>query len=174
MASPSTPPPPAPAPAPAPSRPKTKRSHANRLPHDALKLTPAPPPTSAQAPPKYHCPRCSTRTCSLPCYKRHQRQAQCSGKRDPAAYLARAQLATPAALDHDFNFLSGLERAFDAADRDADRRGISLLHAGAPRATAPAAGSNLERRLRECGVLVERAPKGLSRERNNNTRWHAK
>ncbi|KAL4734218.1 hypothetical protein BDV11DRAFT_213086 [Aspergillus similis] len=75
-------------------------------------------------PPKYRCPRCSTRTCSLPCTRRHKLWSQCSGIRDPAAYLRRAELATESAFDRDFNFITSIERRLERASRDAENRGV--------------------------------------------------
>lgn len=62
-------------------------------------------------PPKYRCPRCSVRTCSLPCTKKHKAWASCSGERDPAAFVPRQRLVTDAGVDHDYNFISSIERA---------------------------------------------------------------
>ncbi|PSN59788.1 hypothetical protein BS50DRAFT_614455 [Corynespora cassiicola Philippines] len=92
---------------------------------------------------KYRCPGCDARTCSLPCYKRHQQWAQCSGKRDPTKFVKKSQLATPAGIDHDFNFLTGVERGLEKAEH---------THYAA------------------AGVEVIRAPKGLSRQKENKTR----
>ncbi|KAL6235249.1 hypothetical protein BDW75DRAFT_144572 [Aspergillus navahoensis] len=75
-------------------------------------------------PPKYCCPRCSTRTCSLPCNRRHKLWSQCSGVRDPAAYLRRTELATESAFDRDFNFITSIERRLERASRDAENRGV--------------------------------------------------
>ena len=112
--------------------------------------------------PKYHCPRCGSRTCSLPCYKRHQKRSQCSGKRDPAAYVKPTDLATPAGIDRDFNFLTGIERALDKADQ-----------AQAERAGRPGKESViLQRSLYNRRVTVHRAPLGLSRHKENRTRWN--
>lgn len=77
-------------------------------------------------PPKYRCPRCSTRTCSLPCSRRHKLWSQCSGVRDPAAYLKRSELATESAFDRDFNFITKIERSLERAEREAEVRGIPL------------------------------------------------
>ncbi|KAL5046340.1 hypothetical protein BDW71DRAFT_65247 [Aspergillus fruticulosus] len=77
-------------------------------------------------PPKYRCPRCSTRTCSLPCTRRHKLWSQCSGVRDPAAYLRRAELATESAFDRDFNFITSIERGLERANRDAENRGVAV------------------------------------------------
>ncbi|KAB5582418.1 hypothetical protein GE09DRAFT_1246108 [Coniochaeta sp. 2T2.1] len=62
-------------------------------------------------PPKYKCPRCGIRTCSLPCTKKHKAWASCSGERDPASFVPRARLVTDAGVDHDYNFISKIERA---------------------------------------------------------------
>ncbi|KAJ9160986.1 Box C/D snoRNA protein 1 [Coniochaeta hoffmannii] len=62
-------------------------------------------------PPKYKCPRCGVRTCSLPCTKKHKAWASCSGERDPAAFIPRERLVTDAGVDHDYNFISKIERA---------------------------------------------------------------
>ncbi|KAL9941361.1 hypothetical protein D7B24_003616 [Verticillium nonalfalfae] len=69
-------------------------------------------------PPKYKCPACDTRTCSLPCTRRHKAWSSCSGIRDATAYVPRAQLRTPAGVDHDYNFLHGIERAVQRAERE--------------------------------------------------------
>lgn len=130
--------------------------------------------TSNSGPPKYQCPRCSSRTCSLPCYKRHQKRSQCSGQRDPAAYVKPSLLATPAGIDRDFNFLSGLERSLDRAGREPKLQ--SILGHGKdtkkkPRGVdADLLGSMLAKRK----VRVHRAPVGMSRQRENQTRWNAK
>ncbi|KAL4914868.1 hypothetical protein BDW62DRAFT_213157 [Aspergillus aurantiobrunneus] len=77
-------------------------------------------------PPKYRCPRCETRTCCLPCTRRHKLWSQCSGVRDPAAYLRTGELATESAFDRDFNFITGIERRLERAGREAENRGIRV------------------------------------------------
>lgn len=151
-------------------------------------------------PPKYRCPRCSTRTCSLPCTRRHKLWSQCSGVRDPAAYLKRSELATPSAFDRDFNFISGIERSLERAERDAENRGIELGQAAAESADAgggeqaastgtgavtgqkrkhPGGGlvkgeAGFLRGAEASGVRVVRAPRGMSRNKANGSRWHPK
>ncbi|XP_014559291.1 hypothetical protein COCVIDRAFT_13638 [Bipolaris victoriae FI3] len=120
---------------------------------------------------KYRCPGCSARTCSLPCYKRHQQWAQCSGKRDPTKFVKKSQLLTPAGIDHDFNFLSGIERDLDRADKvaahasaAAPSEGLSnRQRAGVPYAKLEAAAA----------VNIIRAPQGLSRQRENKSHMSA-
>ncbi|PYH73019.1 uncharacterized protein BO88DRAFT_441505 [Aspergillus vadensis CBS 113365] len=162
-------------------------------------------------PPKYRCPRCSTRTCSLPCTRRHKLWSQCSGIRDPAAYLRRSELATESAFDRDFNFITGIERSIERAGRDAENRGIDVASSdvrdleavgldagdvgggngnkGGAGAGAGAGGKRKRggdtgsagggtraemeflRRAEERGVRVVRAPKGMSRNKGNGSRW---
>ncbi|KAI5284471.1 hypothetical protein KEM52_002903 [Ascosphaera acerosa] len=57
------------------------------------------------------------------------RQIECSGVRDPAGYVKRRDLASAAAFDRDFNFLAGVERAFERAERLRQQRGLPDLHA---------------------------------------------
>ncbi|PWY65770.1 hypothetical protein BO83DRAFT_452621 [Aspergillus eucalypticola CBS 122712] len=157
--------------------------------------------------PKYRCPRCSTRTCSLPCTRRHKLWSQCSGIRDPAAYLRRSELATESAFDRDFNFITGIERSIERAGRDAENRGIDVASSnvrdleavgldagdvggdgkkggvgaggkrkrGGDTAGNGGGGTRAEmeflRRAEERGVRVVRAPKGMSRNKGNGSRW---
>ncbi|KAJ5670487.1 uncharacterized protein N7477_005850 [Penicillium maclennaniae] len=145
-------------------------------------------------PPKYRCPRCSTRTCSLPCTRRHKLWSQCSGVRDPGAYLKRSELATEAAFDRDFNFISGIERSLERADRDAENRGIELQRGSAADGedTNEALASGAARKRKHPGqglvkgeagflrgaeagaVKVMRAPRGMTRNKQNTSRWHPK
>ncbi|KAI9886157.1 MAG: hypothetical protein M1823_002060 [Watsoniomyces obsoletus] len=128
------------------------------------------------SPPRYRCPRCALRTCSLVCSQRHKRRAQCSGVRDPAAYVKRSDLATPAGIDRDFNFLVGVERHLDRAEQDILQRKLPPLeHVGPAKGARPGrpkAEGPLSSSIRRAGVTVEHAPKGLQRERENRTRWH--
>lgn len=134
----------------------------------------------------------------MPCTRRHKLWSQCSGVRDPGAYLKRSELATPSAFDRDFNFISGIERSLERAERDAENRGIELAPASAGPAAAgdatveqvqnPAAGQKRKhpgqglvkgeagflRGAEAGGVRVVRAPRGMSRNKDNGSRWHPK
>ena len=145
-------------------------------------------------PPKYRCPRCSTRTCSLPCTRRHKLWSQCSGGRDPAAYLKRSELATESAFDRDFNFITGIERTLERAEREVDNRGIDISSGvqadeGNPEGLAHPTASRKRkhpnqglakgeaaflRGAENAGVRVLRAPKGMSRNKQNGSRLHPK
>ncbi|KAB8261819.1 hypothetical protein BDV32DRAFT_157814 [Aspergillus pseudonomiae] len=156
-------------------------------------------------PPKYRCPRCSTRTCSLPCSRRHKLWSQCSGVRDPAAYMKKNELATESAFDRDFNFITGIERTLERAERDAENRGISVQPGTSGRGVDLAvvgldgdeesgrAETGRKRRrveggsggfvrgefgflrgAEEAGVTVLRAPRGMSRNKANASKWMPK
>ncbi|KAK7535515.1 hypothetical protein IWX49DRAFT_569925 [Phyllosticta citricarpa] len=112
-------------------------------------------------PPKYRCPRDDVRTCSLPCVQRHRQWAQCNGKRDPAAYVKKSQLLTPAAVDRDYNFLTSLERSMQRADENAHRIGLDQR---------PRNPQKLHHYLSENRIVVDRAPVGMTRQRSNRTR----
>ncbi|RHZ58425.1 hypothetical protein CDV55_104049 [Aspergillus turcosus] len=155
--------------------------------------------------PKYRCPRCSTRTCSLPCSRRHKLWSQCSGVRDPAAYLKRSELATESAFDRDFNFITKIERSLERAEREAEDRGIPLTgktaadpavlglehelgqdgldgldaETGAKRKRPEQGGfgfvkgeAGFLRRAQSAGVRVIRAPRGMSRNKANASKWN--
>ncbi len=132
--------------------------------------------SSHNRPHKYRCPRCFTLTCSLPCIKRHKQWAQCNGTRDPAAYVKRADLATPSGIDRDYNYLTSIEREFDRAERDATSRGVSLAEEGPKRKNRDYAKGEaaLEAAIEKCGVIVVKAPKGMSRAKQNKTHWSKK
>lgn len=67
--------------------------------------------------PKYTCPRCATRTCSLGCCKKHKSESGCSGQRDRTAFVDKAGFDEMALLS-DYRFLEEQARLVDAAHRD--------------------------------------------------------
>ncbi|KAH6615287.1 HIT finger domain-containing protein [Boeremia exigua] len=115
---------------------------------------------------KYKCPGCSARTCSLPCVKRHKQWAQCSGKRDPTKYVKKSELATPAGIDHDYNFLSGIERDLERSEASVTEKGLDVGLNTRPKGDqAQAMGFHFA----AAGVNMLRAPKGMSRSKENKT-----
>lgn len=74
---------------------------------------------------------------------------------------------TPAGIDHDFNFLTGVERGLEKAEREVnDRLGLG------PASDLRAKPRNFlsDSHYAAAGVEVIRAPKGLSRQKENKTR----
>jgi hypothetical protein len=121
---------------------------------------------------KYRCPRCSVQTCSLACVKRHKLWSQCSGIRNPAAYRKRSELATPASVDQDYNFITSIERSLARADDEVAERGIDLATDGRRKFVKGQARSNIE--IANSGAIVLKAPEGMSRNKQNKTRWNMK
>ncbi|KAI1330690.1 hypothetical protein F5Y16DRAFT_340443 [Xylariaceae sp. FL0255] len=142
--------------------------------------------------PKYTCPRCATRTCSLACVKKHKTWSSCNGERDATAYVPREKLKTDAGIDHDYNFLSSIERSLERADRiQRVDRGIlpeeddkpppakrARFNKGQSRGrTTVDEGSrkwdrNTIHRLRQLGMHVSSMPYGMSRAKENQTSWN--
>lgn len=116
--------------------------------------------------PKYCCPGCSTRTCSLKCVQRHKEWAQCSGKRDPTAYVKKAQLASASGVDHDYNFIFGIEQSRDRAEERLEEK----VKQGEDARSAKLNHTNYRNRLHQARVNVEYAPVGMSRQKLNKTR----
>lgn len=108
-----------------------------------------------------------TATCSLPCYKKHQQRAVCNGKRDPSKYKKKSELATPSGIDHDYNYLKGLERTIDRASEDVNPDQGDVMKAVA---RGRQKGSMLDVYLRENDITVEHPPKGMARDLQNKTR----
>lgn len=115
--------------------------------------------------------------------------------RDPASYLRRRELATESAFDRDFNFITGIERSLERAERDTENRGIELPRGVSDEVEVNGADTNNagEGRKRKHphqglvkgeagflrgaaagGVNVIRAPRGMSRNKQNRSRWHSK
>jgi hypothetical protein len=127
------------------------------------------------APPKYTCPRDAVRTCSLACSQSHKRRAACTGIRDSAAYVSKSTLQTSSGIDRDYNFLSGLERNIDRADKETSERGVALDGKGkAVFQKRWHDNGALGRYLRDNGIVVHKAPIGMARQKANQTRFIAK
>ncbi|TKA83663.1 hypothetical protein B0A55_00460 [Friedmanniomyces simplex] len=93
------------------------------------------------------------------------------GKRDPAAYLKKSQLATPSSLDQDFNYLKGIERRIDQASETLLKPAEEGAHQSFRTvATGWRPDSRLQRYLAENCITLERAPRGLQRQMENRTR----
>ena len=100
------------------------------------------------------------------CIKKHKKRAQCSGVRDPGAYRKRGELANPTSIDQDFNFITGVERSLQRAEDDVKKRRIHLQPARLGGQRGP---EKLEATAAERGIKLVRAPKGLSRRKQNTS-----
>lgn len=101
--------------------------------------------------------------------KRHKEWHQCSGKRDPTAKVPKSQLFTPAGIDHDYNFITSIERSraeLEAKVPESKRMEGHFLRAG-----IASKNKNIQDRLDLTRVVIEWAPIGMSRQKRNQTRW---
>jgi HIT zinc finger len=121
-------------------------------------------------PQRYKCPRCGIQTCSLPCVKRHKLWSQCSGVRSPAAYRKRNELATPASVDQDYNFITSVERSVARAGDEAAERGIKLNTDEGQEVVRGQRRTNIE--IANSEAIVLKAPEGMSRNKQNKSRWN--
>ncbi|KAI0008397.1 hypothetical protein F4779DRAFT_618614 [Xylariaceae sp. FL0662B] len=144
--------------------------------------------------PKYRCPRCGTRTCSLPCVKKHKNWSSCNGERDPTVFIPREKLKTDAGIDHDYNFLTKIERSVERAEKILREEKDILpqedgtsnpppnkkarLHKGRSRGRVTLEDSsrrwdrNTIQRLQNLGINVSSVPYGMSRAKENKTSWN--
>uniref|UniRef100_A0A060TDP2 ARAD1D01848p n=1 Tax=Blastobotrys adeninivorans TaxID=409370 RepID=A0A060TDP2_BLAAD len=119
-----------------------------------------------QEAPKYKCPACSLRTCSLKCSKEHKEATGCPGLVDPTAYVPRT-LYKEENLNRDYRFLQQLGRTVELGREESKDRG---LRRAAPATGPRSSGSVMVRG----GVKVRTLPKGMQRARMNKSGWNAK
>ncbi|WWC58435.1 uncharacterized protein I303_100975 [Kwoniella dejecticola CBS 10117] len=161
-------------------------------------ITPKPPAditkcTICSIPPKYTCPRCSKRTCSLDCSKKHKTQDECSGVRDPTAFVPLNQYSQGAWSD-DYKWLEEGRRKVSAWGEDVkidemsqaehqsriqsqagviDRKGKSPAGRTKVRpATKKAWKLKLE--LAKLGCEIDYLPSGMERKKLNQSNWSPK
>ena len=86
---------------------------------------------------------------------------------------------TPSGVDQDYNFLTGLERKLDKADREVEGRGIVLRpesNGGNKKQRSDFAKGEvqMQKALQSRGVIIDRAPRGMTRSKQNSTNWNRK
>ena len=84
--------------------------------------------------------------------------------------MKSSELATPASIDRDYNFITKVQRDIEKAEDDVADRGISFT---APRSSRNphASKSKLEIEYEACGVTIIKAPLGFTRSKQNKTHW---
>jgi hypothetical protein len=137
--------------------------------------------------PKYTCPRCSVQTCSLRCSKRHKLWSDCNGIRDPTVFKPISEVATASGIDHDYNFIHGIETRIarseklliedlgiiDAKDLQRARAGEDEdIFSGRKRNNEPPGEVQFAGMLKKWDIRVVKAPKGMRRNKENTTNWN--
>lgn len=83
--------------------------------------------------------------------------------------MKRSDLATPKGIDHDYNYLTSIERELDYADKNAASRGL-VLEEEKRWSKQPVKGeTQFNAAVERCGVIVAKAPKGMTRSKQNQT-----
>jgi hypothetical protein len=120
--------------------------------------------TCDQHPPKYTCPGCGRKTCSLACVKEHKVRFSCTGKRDRTAFVKRTDLSYDT-LKSDYKFLEEINRIEDVSKR---------TQPPAARRQLPKPLKNLVEQARSRGVSLVLVSPGMTRRRQNTTRFDFK
>jgi len=77
---------------------------------------------------KYTCPACSTRTCSLDCYKIHKERDSCTGKVDTTKFIQKLELTeNPTHLNRDYNYLVNVGRSIHLSKEDIREKAKNIL-----------------------------------------------
>ncbi|WVF70768.1 hypothetical protein IAT40_005562 [Kwoniella sp. CBS 6097] len=143
-------------------------------------------------PPKYTCPRCSTKTCSLPCSKAHKTQESCSGVRDPAAFVSLKEYGQGVWSD-DYKWLEegrrkvgGWGQGIKVEEVPASFSSSSTLNNKGRgdrqtqmqlrnrRGKKVAKVDGLKRELEKRGCSVYFMPEGMAKRKNNQSNWNPK
>lgn len=89
--------------------------------------------------------------------------------------MKKDDLTTPAGIDHDYNFLTGIERGLERSDRETEDRLTTPANGPAlsskPQRKIPVEGSLYHQRLMDTGVTVKWAPSAMVRAKQNKTQF---
>ncbi|KAJ7638571.1 hypothetical protein FB45DRAFT_405975 [Roridomyces roridus] len=133
----------------------------------------------------YTCPRCTIRTCSLPCSSAHKTQgAGCSGARDKAAYVPMNRYGWGTMMD-DYTFLEDVGRQVGEWGGEIARgkfqnrgRGTARGGRGRGRGGGTSAGRTkrdvLRAQLEASDIGMDLLPAGMERNKLNQSSWDSK
>lgn len=77
---------------------------------------------------KYTCPACTTKTCSLVCYKTHKERDACTGKVDTTKFIQKLQFTEdPTYLNRDYNYLLNVDRSIQLSKEDIKQKARNIL-----------------------------------------------
>ncbi|KAJ2343317.1 Box C/D snoRNA accumulation [Coemansia sp. RSA 2673] len=118
---------------------------------------------------KYKCPGCLLQTCSLPCSKQHKISSGCSGERDKAKFVKRAEYDANTLMS-DYGFLQDLARDCTNLSHDAEERGVKGRQP--PGVVLNRAQKNIVARAKsERQVYIRYMSPGIQRHKVNKTLW---
>lgn len=84
--------------------------------------------------------------------------------------MKKSQLVTPAGIDHDFNFLTSIERDIEKAEQGL-AKSSDRFHSTERSSSSQSSPKDQTQynTLQAAGVRVIRAPKGMSRQKENKS-----
>ncbi|KAJ7381321.1 Box C/D snoRNA protein 1 [Desmophyllum pertusum] len=113
--------------------------------------------------PRYRCPACARRTCSLRCVKCHKMQFQCSGVRCKTKFVSLDKY-TDSNLLSDYKFLENVDRSVYSAAHDSHskyrRWNSQILY--------------FSRKAKQSGVNLRLMPVGMSKRKENTSMFSRK
>ncbi|KAI1290038.1 Box C/D snoRNA protein 1 [Halotydeus destructor] len=112
---------------------------------------------------KYKCPKCSFRTCSLVCVKKHKAAYGCDGKRDRIPFSKISEF-TEDQFHDDFTFLEDANNAIESAARARKNIVQSLFK-------LPTWLEKLRLEARIRGTRLKILPAGFSKRRSNRSTY---
>lgn len=118
---------------------------------------------------KYKCPRCSYKTCSLICCKKHKTIIYCTGQRDKAKFLKKDEIDEMELLN-DYRYLEETSNIIDASQRPSLN-----LDSSTPSNSATYNGffENLRKFVNcEFGITLNLMPNQATRHLANKTRFN--
>ncbi|KAJ2742388.1 Box C/D snoRNA accumulation [Coemansia sp. BCRC 34301] len=128
---------------------------------------------------KYKCPGCLVRTCSLACSRQHKASSGCSGERDKAKFVRRAEYDANTLMS-DYGFLQDLARDCTNLAHDASECGVKTdkgKHPLASNGSPPGivlskAQRNIVAKAKsERHVHIRYMSPGIQRHKVNRTIW---
>lgn len=136
---------------------------------------------------KYTCPRCSFRTCSLPCSSAHKTRDGCSGIRDKAKYVPMNQYGWGTMMD-DYAFLEDVGRRVGDWGMEIGRGGFATRTADRGRGRGRGRGRKfaghghtgrtkqdiIKQQLELRDIDMELLPTGMERSKQNKSTWDFK
>lgn len=125
---------------------------------------------------------------------KHKKWSSCNGERDPTIYIPREKLKTDAGIDHDYNFLTKIERSVERAEKILrEEREIlpeenttsrpppnkrARLHKGQSRGRVTFEENSRKwdrssiQRMGQLGIHVSSVPYGMTRAKENKSSWN--
>ncbi|TRM68437.1 hypothetical protein BD626DRAFT_481730 [Schizophyllum amplum] len=136
----------------------------------------------------YTCPRCSLKSCSLPCSTSHKTSTGCSGERDRSKYVPLKEYGYGTLMD-DYTFLEDVGRhvgqwgkeivkgGLNAVPTTGVARGMARTRGGAarrPGGRQSVKRDTLKAQLEAHDIDVDFLPSGMERKKLNQSTWDFK